>query len=206
MRLTYHKGIKSKTDLEQINLLDKLTYSDKYLLNIEDYEKRLKKNPEQIFIVKNDMRVVIGYLSIIPLTYDAYMKIKNGEVDKNVITPEVILEKHEKREYYYWDSIIIDPNYRRYKVGKQLVKFAMKEIINENKDIKKVMAHVISKGGANITKKYGLKLKYYLEDNTAVVEKVLSRKSNIKKKIYRNNKFKSIYNYNILMSKDIDDM
>lgn len=187
MKLIYYKGIKSKQELEQINLLDKLTYSDKYLLRIEDYEKRLEKNPNQIYIVKNEMRVVIGYLSIIPLTYEAYMRIKNGELDKEVITPNVILGEDEKREYYYWDSIIVDPKYRRYKVGKKLVRIAMNDIINDNKDFKKIMAHVISKGGVNITKKYGLNLKYYLDSNTAVVEKVLNRKSNIKKKIYRNN-------------------
>lgn len=185
MKIYFEKNISSKKDLEGIHLLDKLTYSKKYLLDIEDYEKRVIKNPNQIFVAKNTMRTVIGYVSIVPLEYDAYIRIKNGETDKNVITIEKIIGKDVRAEYFYLDSVIVDPTYRRYKIGKKLIGFAINEIIKDNKEIKKIMAHTISKGGYNLCKKYGLELKKRLDKTTVVLERGFNKKAPIRKKIYR---------------------
>lgn len=185
MQLTFHKGINSDKDLEEIHLLDKLTYGEKYLLSIEEYKQRIEKNPDQLFIVRNSQRVIVGYISMVPINYDTYIKIKNGETDKEVITPDNIIGKGESIEYVYWDSIIVDPVYRKYKIGKRLVRFALKHIIDENTNIKKIIAHCISKGGINITKKYGLEFKRNLDKSTTVMERVLSRKSNKKKVLYK---------------------
>lgn len=192
MQLTFHKGIKSDKDLEEIHLLDKLTYGEKYLLSINEYKQRIEKNPDQIFVVRNSQRIIVGYISMVPLDYDTYNKIKNGETDKEVITPENIIGKSEEIEYIYWDSIIVDPVYRKCKVGKRLVNFAFKHIIDDNPKIKKIIAHCISKGGINITKKYGLEFKKNLDKSTTVMERVLSRKSNKKKVLYRDKNKKQL--------------
>lgn len=187
MKITFHKGIQGEKDLEEINNLDKLTYSEKYLLDIDEYKKRLKKNSNQIYLVRNSKRNVIGYISLIPLRYKEYIRLKNGEVDKEVITIDSIIGENEKIENIYLDSIIVDPSYRKQKIGKKLMNYSIKDILKNNPEIKRILAHTISKGGLKVTEKYGLRKKRKLDETTVVVEKVLSRKSTNKKRIYRNN-------------------
>lgn len=193
MKLYFQKGIKSNKDIEEIHLLDKLTYSEKYLLDIDDYKKRIERNPNQIFIVKNSMRDVVGYVSIVPLDYDSYIRIKNGETDKDVITIEKIIKNNESGQYFYFDSVIVDPAYRRYKIGKKLVGFAVNEVIKDNKDIKRIMAHAISKGGYSLCKRYGLELKKNLDKTTVVLERSFSRKAPKRKKIYKDKDKREVY-------------
>ena len=185
MKWIFQNGIISEKDLEQISLLDKMTYSEKYLLSIDEYKERLNKNPNQLYIIKNSKRDIVAYVSIIPLTYDAYIRIKNGETDRDVITVNSIIAANDKKEYYYWDSIIVDPKYRRMKLGKRIANFALKDIIKNNPDIKGIMAHAISKGGINITKKYGLEIKKNLDKTTVVVERVFNKKSYVRSRTYK---------------------
>lgn len=185
MRITLHKNIKNISEIEQIQLLDSLTYSDKYLLSVEDYMERVKINSSILYAAKNTQNIIIGYISIVPLTYEAYIRIKNGETDKEVIDKDAIIKEGTDAEYFYFDSIIIDPSYRRYKLGKKLTSYALYNLQKENPNLKKMVAHTVSKGGRNLLAKYGLEFKKNLDNNTAVVEKVNNRKHYRKKKIYR---------------------
>ena len=185
MRITLHKNIKNISEIEQIQLLDSLTYSDKYLLSVEDYMERVKINSSILYAAKNTQNIIIGYISIVPLTYEAYIRIKNGETDKEVIYKDAIIKEGTDAEYFYFDSIIIDPSYRRYKLGKKLTSYALYNLQKENPNLKKMVAHTVSKGGRNLLAKYGLEFKKNLDNNTAVVEKVNNRKHYRKKKIYR---------------------
>ena len=185
MIITLHKNIKNISEIEQIQLLDSLTYSDKYLLSVEDYMERVKINSSILYAAKNTQNIIIGYISIVPLTYEAYIRIKNGETDKEVIDKDAIIKEGTDAEYFYFDSIIIDPSYRRYKLGKKLTSYALYNLQKENPNLKKMVAHTVSKGGRNLLAKYGLEFKKNLDNNTAVVEKVNNRKHCRKKKIYR---------------------
>lgn len=185
MRITLHKNIKNISEIEQIQLLDSLTYSDKYLLSVEDYMERVRINSSILYAAKNTQNIIIGYISIVPLTYEAYIRIKNGETDKEVIDKDAIIKEGTDAEYFYFDSIIIDPSYRRYKLGKKLTSYALYNLQKENPNLKKMVAHTVSKGGRNLLAKYGLEFKKNLDNNTAVVEKVNNRKHYRKKKIYR---------------------
>lgn len=185
MRITLHKNIKNISEIEQIQLLDSLTYSDKYLLSVEDYMERVKINSSILYAAKNTQNIIIGYISIVPLTYEAYIRIKNGEMDKEVIDKDAIIKEGTDAEYFYFDSIIIDPSYRRYKLGKKLTSYALYNLQKENPNLKKIVAHTVSKGGRNLLAKYGLEFKKNLDNNTAVVEKVINGKHYRKKKIYR---------------------
>ena len=66
MKWIFQNGIILDKDLEQISLLDKMTYSEKYLLSIDEYKERLNKNPNQLYIIKNSKRDIVAYVSIIP--------------------------------------------------------------------------------------------------------------------------------------------
>lgn len=184
-KLIYQKGINVEEDLEKINLLDKMTYGEKYLLSVSDYKKRIEKNNNHIYVVKNSKRDVVAYISIIPLEYDAYIRIKNGETDKEVITIDNIISDNEYGEYFYFDSIIVDPSYRRYGIGRKLCAFAINDTIKSNKTIKRIMAHTISKGGTNLASKYGLEIKKQLDKTTIVMEKGFNKKSYVRKKKYK---------------------
>ena len=184
-KLIYQKGIAVEEDLEKINLLDKMTYSDKYLLSVSDYKKRIEKNNKHIYIVKNSKRDVVAYMSIIPLEYDAYIRIKNGETDKEVITIDNIISTNKEGEVFYFDSIVVDPSYRRYGVGRKLCEFAINDVIKSNKTIKRIMAHTISKGGTNLATKYGLEIKKQLDKTTIVMERGFNKKSYVRKKKYK---------------------
>ncbi len=198
MGFKFYNVINSKENLEEIHLLDKITYSEKYLLTVEDYHTRLIKNPNQIYIVKDSNNILAGYLSMVPLQYDAYERIKKGETDKEVINFDNIIGSEEIIEYVYWDSIVINPAYRRQKLGKKLLSYGMKDLIKNNPEIKRIMAHTISKGGTNLAQKYGLEIKKNLNETTVVVEKAFSRKSNKRKRLYRNKnkRFVEVYKFN----------
>lgn len=193
MRITLHKNIKNISEIEQIQLLDSLTYSDKYLLSVEDYMERVKINSSILYAAKNTQNIIIGYISIVPLTYDSYIRIKNGETDKEVIDKDAIIKEGTDAEYFYFDSIIIDPAYRRYKLGKKLTSYALYNLQKENPNLKKIVAHTVSKGGRNLLAKYGLEFKKNLDNNTAVVEKVINGKHYRKKKIYRDKDKREVY-------------
>ena len=193
MRITLHKNIKNISEIEQIQLLDSLTYSDKYLLSVEDYMERVKINSSILYAAKNTQNIIIGYISIVPLTYDSYIRIKNGETDKEVIDKDAIIKEGTDAEYFYFDSIIIDPSYRRYKLGKKLTSYALYNLQKENPNLKKMVAHTVSKGGRNLLAKYGLEFKKNLDNNTAVVEKVINGKHYRKKKIYRDKDKREVY-------------
>ena len=193
MRITLHKNIKNISEIEQIQLLDSLTYSDKYLLSVENYMERVKINSSILYASKNTQNIIIGYISIVPLTYDSYIRIKNGETDKEVIDKDAIIKEGTDAEYFYFDSIIIDPAYRRYKLGKKLTSYALYNLQKENPNLKKIVAHTVSKGGRNLLAKYGLEFKKNLDNNTAVVEKVNNRKHYRKKKIYRDKDKREVY-------------
>lgn len=198
MGFKFYNVINSKENLEEIHLLDKITYSEKYLLTVEDYHTRLIKNPNQIYILKDSNNILAGYLSMVPLQYDAYERIKKGETDKEVINFDNIIGSEEIIEYVYWDSIVINPAYRRQKLGKKLLSYGMKDLIKNNPEIKRIMAHTISKGGTNLAQKYGLEIKKNLNETTVVVEKAFSRKSNKRKRLYRNKnkRFVEVYKFN----------
>ena len=198
MGFKFYNVINSKENLEEIHLLDKITYIEKYLLTVEDYQTRLIKNPNQIYIVKDSNNILAGYLSMVPLQYDAYERIKKGETDKEVINFDNIIGSEEIIEYVYWDSIVINPAYRRQKLGKKLLSYGMKDLIKNNPEIKRIMAHTISKGGTNLAQKYGLEIKKNLNETTVVVEKAFSRKSNKRKRLYRNKnkRFVEVYKFN----------
>lgn len=193
MRITLHKNIKNISEIEQIQLLDSLTYSDKYLLSVENYMERVKINSSILYAAKNTQNIIIGYISIVPLTYDSYIRIKNGETDKEVIDKDAIIKEGTDGEYFYFDSIIIDPAYRRYKLGKKLTSYALYNLQKENPNLKKIVAHTVSKGGRNLLAKYGLEFKKNLDNNTAVVEKVINGKHYRKKKIYRDKDKREVY-------------
>lgn len=193
MRITLHKNIKNISEIEQIQLLDSLTYSDKYLLSVENYMERVKINSSILYAAKNTQNIIIGYISIVPLTYDSYIRIKNGETDKEVIDKDAIIKEGTDAEYFYFDSIIIDPAYRRYKLGKKLTSYALYNLQKENPNLKKIVAHTVSKGGRNLLAKYGLEFKKNLDNNTAVVEKVINGKHYRKKKIYRDKDKREVY-------------
>ena len=97
MRITLHKNIKNISEIEQIQLLDSLTYSDKYLLSVEDYMERVKINSSILYAAKNTQNIIIGYISIVPLTYDSYIRIKNGETDKEVIDKDAIIKEGDRK-------------------------------------------------------------------------------------------------------------
>ena len=99
MKLYYEKGVKTEKDIEEIQLLDSITYSDKYLISVEDYKKRLQKNSDIIYVVRNSRNNIVGYFSVIPITLEAYEKIKAGGIDKDIINPSNIISKDEIWEY-----------------------------------------------------------------------------------------------------------
>lgn len=176
MSFTLHKGNFTKDDFYQISLLDSLFYDDKYLLKPEDYEWRYKINKNVLYVIRDNKNTIIGYFSILPLTYEAYTKIKNGETDKDVITKDSIISDNENGEYFYWDSILIHPKFRRYGLGNKIARFAINNIIKTQPNIKRILAHAISKGGINISKKYGLLFQKNIDKNVAVVERVFKKK------------------------------
>ena len=54
MKLYFQKGIKSNKDIEEIHLLDRMTYSEKYLLDIDDYKKSCKEyNGDSLYMLIN---------------------------------------------------------------------------------------------------------------------------------------------------------
>lgn len=188
MAFTLHKGNFTKEDFYQITLLDNLFYDDKYLLKPEDYEWRYKINKNILYAIKDNNNIIIGYFSIIPLTYEAYIKIKNGETDKDVITEDSIISDNESGEYFYWDSILIHPKFRNYGLGKKVVNFGISNIVKTQPKIKRILAHAISKGGENITKRYGLVYKKNIDDQVIVLERAFQKKVYQKKEYKDKNK------------------
>ncbi len=192
MKLYYEKGVKTEKDIEEIQLLDSITYSDKYLISVEDYKKRLQKNSDIIYVVRNSRNNIVGYFSVIPITLEAYEKIKAGGIDKDIINPSNIISKDEIWEYIYWDSIIVDPKYRKFKVGKKLVNFGFSDLLKSKQEIRKIIAHTVSKGGEKLTSMYGLILKKKLDGKSLVVERVFRNRRYNKKGYYSNKNKKAI--------------
>lgn len=186
MSLKFECGQVSERDIHQINLLDVMHYDEKYLLSFQDYKERLEKNKNIIYTVKNSTGVLIGYCSIVPLDYESYIRIKNGEVDKEVITIDSIIAEGDEVNNVYIDSIIVNPYYRKYGIGKRLMKFAMTDLYRKNKKLKYIVAHTISNGGEALARKNELKKKKRLDENTVVYEKVIIKKQK-KKVIYKSN-------------------
>lgn len=91
MSFKLQKGNLTKNDFYQISLLDRLFYDEKYLLDPEDYEIRYSINKNVLYVIRDNRNNIIGYISILPLSYDAYIRIKNGEIDKEVINKDNII-------------------------------------------------------------------------------------------------------------------
>lgn len=176
MGFTLHKGNFTKNDFYQIGLLDSLFYDEKYLLKAEDYETRYSVNKNSLYVIRDNKNIIIGYFSILPLTYEAYTRIKNGEIDKDVITKDNIITDNESGEYFYWDSILIHPKFRNYGLGSKVVKFGLNNIIQTQPKIKRILAHAISKGGVKVTKKYGLLHKKNIDKKVIVLERAFQKK------------------------------
>lgn len=188
MGFILQKGNLTKNDFYQISLLDSLFYDEKYLLKPEDYEWRYSINKDTLYVIRDNRNIIIGYFSTIPLTYEAYNRIKNGEVDKEVINKDNIISDKEKGEYFYWDSILIHPKFRRYGLGNKIVKFGLNNIIQTQPNIKRILAHAISKGGINIGKKYGLVYKKNIDKNVILLERAFQKKVHKKKEYKDKNK------------------
>ena len=173
MVFKFECGQVTSRDIQQINILDAMTYDKKYLLSFDDYKERLDQNKYIIYTAKDSCGMLIGYYSIVPLDYESYIRIRNGEVDKNVISVDNIVSEAEEVNYIYLDSIIINPNYRGFGVGKRLMNYAMNDLYNRNKEIKSIVAHVISGGGEAIAIKSGLEKKKELDAETLIYEKII---------------------------------
>lgn len=158
----------------KICLLDSLIYEEKYILSFNDYKNRLEKNKNLIFTVKNDNDEVVAYTSFIPVNYECYLSLKNGAIDKEVITTENIISEDEEKEFYYWESAVVDSSYKNNKLGRRLSEFALYEIISIKTSTINIIAHAVTKAGEKLAKEYGFKPVNFVEENTVIMENIIT--------------------------------
>lgn len=173
MNFTFQKGITSDNDLEKICLLDSLIYDEKYLLDFNDYKDRLSKNENLLFTIKKNKEEVVAYTSFVPIDYDCYIKLRNGEIDKEVINVDNILSDTEKKTFYYFDSIIVDSKYRNNKLGRRLLEFALNDIISNRSHSISIIAHAVTKPGKILAKGSGFKTIKMIDNTTIIMEKTI---------------------------------
>lgn len=173
MSMIFCKGIKTEDDLKNIYELDKEAYSSTYLLDYDQYLKRIKKNPETFYILKNSSNCIMGYVSLIPIDEKTYARIKNGEIDKDVITEDSILTKKDNPELIYLDSIIIGKKYRKNKLSHYLLHNALKELRKDYPNTKKLLARTISKGGKAVVEKISMNVVKRIDKDVYIFERIL---------------------------------
>ena len=200
MNQRYVKGSLSENDFYEIYLIDKSFYGEKYLLKLEDYKNRYIKNPNIYYTSRDSRNRIIGYFSVIPVTYDAYVRIKNGELDKEVLTLDNILSPQEEAHYVYLDSLVINPSYRSNsfkwrRFGSRLYYYVYEDVLLSNPNLKRAITLAISKGGKRLSEKNGFQPKFQISKEEIIFEKNIIEKKKVKKKLYKDK------NKNLIISK-----
>lgn len=186
MKYSFCRTDLNEADFHKIHELDKRCYDKKYVISVEDIKQRYNKNPFIYFSIRDLKGRLIGYTSVIPLKEKAYFRLKNGEIDKEVITIDDIIPPDEKITDLYFDSIVIDSKYRKLMLGRKLIFYVFQELSTLYPGMKRVLGNVVSEGGYRLMSKRGLKKVDKNTGSEVICEKVIKGKSYSRKKVYKN--------------------
>lgn len=185
MRYSFCISDLNQEDFNKIHQLDKRVYDKRYLISAKDIEERYKKNSSIYFVIRDIKGRLVGYISVIPLKYKAYLRIKNGEIDKEVITIDDIISSNEEVIDLYFDSIVIDNKFRKDGLGLKFSLFVFQQLALLYPNYKRILGNTVSEGGLRILQKRGLNK---VEKDTGfltIVEKVTKGKSYVRKQVYK---------------------
>ncbi|WP_300379467.1 GNAT family N-acetyltransferase [Clostridium sp.] len=185
MKYSFGVGNLKDKDFKKIFELDKRNYDKKYLISTEETKKRFNKNSNIYFSIRDIKERLVGYISVIPLKHKAYIRLKNGEIDKEVITIEDIISPDEEITDLYFDSIIIDSKYRKGGLGRKFSFYVFEQLPKLYPEYKRILGNTVSEGGLKVLERRGL-YKIEKENNSLIiVEKVIKNKSYVKIKNYK---------------------
>ena len=177
--------------------LDKIFYKKQYCGNLSDCINWINSNHDiYIMIYDEDVKKVIAYVNIMPITEKCYKLIKDGNFIDVKISKEMILKYLPKNKYYiYCSSIVIHPDYQKLQIFNLLVNAIIDQFINfANKKIyiKSILADVISKNGERLCKLFGMKKIKVSKHNSNIYEMTLIplkfKKNKLNKMLYESYK------------------
>lgn len=107
--------------LKQIAEHDKIAYFADSLPAYK-YIDFYNKNSHIFLAAINENDQVIGYISLLPVTKDCYLDIKNSHKIYTNITADDVQAHDPEKNHHYAVSLFVHPIFRQYGVGKALIK------------------------------------------------------------------------------------
>lgn len=114
-----------KDDLIDIVELNKIVYGADFTAPLELTESIHNKNPDICLAAKdNSLNKVIGYISAIPLSPEAFNKATDPYFDEAFIADDVVKYNYcnmtTKRYHLYVASIVVEPAYQKHGISRRL--------------------------------------------------------------------------------------
>ena len=112
MRKFQIKTFVSLDDIMQMCELDKKIYKELNQVDFKVCESWYNKNP-RIYTAITDNKKVIGYINFMPITEDAYNRIKSGALAESDVVADDIVNMEPNNAYYcLFSSVVVDKAYQ----------------------------------------------------------------------------------------------
>lgn len=162
-------------DVLQALDLDKTTYPESFILQPQICVDYFNKN-NQIYIMIKSGEIVVGYLNFSPIDRASYEQIKTGKSIDVFLSKDNIVSYDEESDlpyYGYFSSIVVKKEYRHQGLASILMEeLALEIALLAKKGIwfEKIIADVLSDGGAFFCKELGMKGLSSSQHNSSVYE------------------------------------
>lgn len=150
--------------------LDGMVFKEEDRGTLKGCKEWLKCNPDIYTVILYDDEV-IGYINFMPITTDAYVKIYKGQLKDYELQPKDIIKFFENGTFnYLFTSIVIKPEYQDTNVVRELWNGFLKNLMQKEIGVDKVIADCVSQDGENFVKR-NLKARFITNsDNGKIYE------------------------------------
>ena len=148
LKYVYGNG-KNKHLINECIELERKSYAEKYVADINFYKAVYKINPKNfIFCVDDVTGELAGFVVTMQMSEAAYLKMRTGKfIDTKVIKEKDLRVLNEYDNYMYIYSVVINPDYRGKGIFKQFmnkIDTMIKEYNESGYPIQTVLADVIN--------------------------------------------------------------
>jgi hypothetical protein len=156
-----HIADSSLEEIADVCRLDKLAFSEKWDIPLEDGVAAWIKNKEIYRVIKHDSKVM-GYHFVAPFSKEIFDQILSGQMDEKTALPFMLKYSECKEAYFYLYSIVVDISVENYKIySKPLVQDlvdVIKNMHSRNIEVMEFGFIAITDAGVRLARRMGLTL------------------------------------------------
>ena len=151
----------SVDDIREAIIIDKIVYSDEYIVTLDLCLEWGKRNPQIYTMIRdNNTGKIVAYVNLSPVTDECYKKIKSGEF-LDIYLPGEAIVPYDKPGLYnlYFSSIVILPEYQTTNMFFMLFNAVINKFIalaDNGFYFKHIIADAVTGKGQKICKVFGM--------------------------------------------------